>query len=98
MPGTEGVGGIWAQEPLGLGLREPSTLANANPQFLHCNVMVCISARGHPLLLAVSLLPLQPHIRLKQVPTVFAHHIREKWKDSTTAQNIAMLLSIPVAV
>lgn len=54
VPGAEGLGGTWAQGPLGLGMREPSALASANPQLLQYNGMVCISARGHPLLLAVS--------------------------------------------
>lgn len=73
-----GTGGIWAQGPLGLGMREPSALASANPQFLQYNVMVYVSARGHPLRLAMSLLPLQPYIGAKQVPTAFAHYFREK--------------------
>lgn len=40
--------------------------------------MVCISARHDPLLLAMSLLPLQLSTREKEASTLFAHHIREK--------------------
>jgi len=59
-------------------MRNPSILVSANPQILQHCVMVCISDRGDPLLLAVSLLPLQPYTRENEVSTPFAHHIREQ--------------------
>lgn len=41
------------------------------------------------------LLPLQPYTRVKQVPTAFAHHSREKRKESITAQNTTMVVVHP---
>lgn len=67
-------------------------------QFLQDNVMVGISARDHPLLLAVSLLPPQPYIRVKQVPTAYAHHIRRSGRKALQLKTQPWWLSIPVAV
>lgn len=60
VPGAGWGGGIRAQGPPALGMRNPSILVRADPQLLRYGVMACIPARGDPLLLAMSLLPLQP--------------------------------------
>lgn len=65
VPGAGRGRGIWAQGPPGLGMRNPSIPVCADPQLLRYGVMACIPARGDPLLLAVSLLPLQPSAREK---------------------------------